>query len=1018
MQDKKDAEKLQEIIDKYKVEEQEAEDSEYDEADYADFDYNLNDEDPFEADDQDIPQYSRTDVTKLNTYAPSEYLTPSEKAVIESCENEQLKQLLVLNRSKNMQLMQMYKRVKDLLIECLSDITKQEEYCRAMANCNKKYHPKVWRLGSPYFKTADNFPCPPNADTLCKVKKGEVLFYDMNLSNKWVHRDVIRLIKGVAFHYKMVLTTDINKQINSIMAKDEESITEEDKAKIEALETKLKHLGETYPALGNESVIDWERISKNLFKERYVSDDCEIYWRTYVHPNINKSSWTAEESERLKQLVQEHNFQNWDQIASALGTNRSGFIVCSYYFKKLHPPILPGKFTPEENRKLSALVEKYREGDYIPWTQITHHFKGRVRSQVFHRYKYYLSIENDDIHKNRFTEAEDVLLMVLVERFGSRFTKIKKHFPNRSVPQLKARYNSNLRNVVKKGSFTLKEDQIILSFVEKHGLKSWNQLVPELNRSSSQIRQRYNTLMKFQATNPSGDLENAPRRRFAGLAGQKEFDYLRYMVEKFKDCEVIPTLPDIERMLEVSPKPKAEPLQRKSAVNERLTRVMPSIAIDDLITDYFSGSMKIKFEEADSLADYVETAADAIGSILTTFQAELHIPTKFQEDQRLDGIDVAILSALVRNTSAVKDEYVVGGEREGVHSLVPPNLNTVVGMRSLLIKNQIYKNNCVKREKQSDDFRKDEMERQVLWCINNHMASLPADQQQQLLTERSVFTKRFFAMFKLPAMLSLVTPAPALLDHLTTRPKELRTYQKKPRIDTNDCKPSISELAATVNDVDNNVKPKLTIAEQLKRRINQTLEDLKHFKPVKRPIGASPDLTTQKSVVCDVEMKKCENPTVDLEKSDSKLTTFFQRKRSRVKEPSHLISNSSTMNKPTVVLPKKRIVEEEPVDLLVKKEPKVTHQKKKASAKRMDINMTNINLSNSDNNVKNSILSPKKVKKQGNFDMAKGELVLGNDDCDSAVMTTEDDVKDLNMLNAVLKQRSLKGEEEEENFEF
>lgn len=99
---------------------------------------------------------------------------------------------------------------------------------------------------------------------------------------------------------------------------------------------------------------------------RYCVEDCQIFWKVFVHPKLNKGHWEKEELDRLNDLVAKHNCQNWNLIAEELGTGRSGFIVCRHYLSKVNPPKLIGRFTPEEDRKLIQLVKKYTEGVLFP----------------------------------------------------------------------------------------------------------------------------------------------------------------------------------------------------------------------------------------------------------------------------------------------------------------------------------------------------------------------------------------------------------------------------------------------------------------------------------------------------------------------------------------------------------------------------------------------------------------------------------------------------------------------------
>lgn len=244
-----------------------------------------------------------------------------------------------------------------------------------------------------------------------------------------------------------------------------------------------------------------------------------------MHPQISKLPWTPEENAKLKNLVKKYKYQNWDRIAKELGTNRTGFTTCMNYYGNLHEKFKRGDFTYEEDCRLAQLVHKHRMGNYIPWVKIVQHFKNRTRAQLHHRYTYYLT--QNDKRKGKFTDAEDILLMILVDKFGKNFKKCSEYLPTRSMVQIKSRYSSNLQQKLKKGSFSEEEDKIIMKYVEEHGQKSWAKLTKVLQRCRGQIRQRYNTIISYLAKNPNSSLEIVPRRKHNLKEEEESFNFLR-----------------------------------------------------------------------------------------------------------------------------------------------------------------------------------------------------------------------------------------------------------------------------------------------------------------------------------------------------------------------------------------------------------------------------------------------------------------------------------------------------------
>lgn len=233
-------------------------------------------------------------------------------------------------------------------------------------------------------------------------------------------------------------------------------------------------------------------------------------WHLYLHPSINKSPWTTPENENLKSIAKMYRYQNWKQIALKLGTNRSELSVCKHYFSNLSQKYKKGEFTYWEDKKLLDAVNKIKIGNFIQWSKVTKQFKNRSRGQLHHRYTYYLS---QDMKKTgKFSKAEDILLMICVDKFGRNFKKCSEFIPDRSMIQLKARFVNNLQHTVRKANWTVEEDERIMAHVEKYGPILWSRLAHITLRSRGQLRQRYGRIRNYLDANPNMLLVNVPRR--------------------------------------------------------------------------------------------------------------------------------------------------------------------------------------------------------------------------------------------------------------------------------------------------------------------------------------------------------------------------------------------------------------------------------------------------------------------------------------------------------------------------
>lgn len=56
-------------------------------------------------------------------------------------------------------------------------------------------------------------------------------------------------------------------------------------------------------------------------------DDLMRFWQNYLHPSINKSTWSQDEIAKLAEVAERYMCCHWDQIAESLGVSVAKEIV-------------------------------------------------------------------------------------------------------------------------------------------------------------------------------------------------------------------------------------------------------------------------------------------------------------------------------------------------------------------------------------------------------------------------------------------------------------------------------------------------------------------------------------------------------------------------------------------------------------------------------------------------------------------------------------------------------------------
>ncbi len=147
-------------------------------------------------------------------------------------------------------------------------------------------------------------------------------------------------------------------------------------------------------------------------------------------------------------------------------------------------------FTIEEDEQLKNLIEIYtRDGKEISWVNISKNIPGKNPKQCRERWTNNL---NPNIKRKEWTEEEDNIIKIEVNKIGNKWTQISEFLPGRTPNSIKNRYNSVLKK-----RFTPEERRILNhtmnSFAIRKERVDWKKVAKNIpNRSEQECRKGWN----------------------------------------------------------------------------------------------------------------------------------------------------------------------------------------------------------------------------------------------------------------------------------------------------------------------------------------------------------------------------------------------------------------------------------------------------------------------------------------------------------------------------------------------
>ncbi|GAB0093060.1 hypothetical protein DMENIID0001_081120 [Sergentomyia squamirostris] len=415
-------------------------------------------------------------------------------------------------------------RVVHLITMCSERGKEIDEILENKDNVPEKRKKKLtkWQgaraYGYPFFKNRFGKRPADNEDQKAMVARGELIPRDFVYMKKknWTLMDQKNLLDGIKSSMKKFHKGRIQQAISVLKRRRQQE------GRLEKINNLLKGqntLDEIsfmnlwkYVKDCEDFKVNWDDVSEVYVKQRHTAGECEAMWSLHLRPELKRTLWTLEEEDEMLNAVQEVGEHNWEEVAERV-EGRSAFQCFVQYqanfgisarldYKK--------KFTPEEDERILELVEKYRFGNAICWTRLGSEFENRSKHSIYKRYHYTLK---ENIIRGRFSNEEDCILMAAIEQYGMNFSRIVREvMPNRTVPQLRNRYQNSLMFVGNNNKWTAQEDELLMKLADDDN-KTWSEIAKIL-RTHNRIscRTRYFTIRKFLDANPTKAVSDVPKK--------------------------------------------------------------------------------------------------------------------------------------------------------------------------------------------------------------------------------------------------------------------------------------------------------------------------------------------------------------------------------------------------------------------------------------------------------------------------------------------------------------------------
>uniref|UniRef100_A0A1B6ECZ0 snRNA-activating protein complex subunit 4 n=1 Tax=Clastoptera arizonana TaxID=38151 RepID=A0A1B6ECZ0_9HEMI len=460
-------------------------------------------------DDQDIfdlrSQIIKEGIFQLSSHQDfNEFSSADEDSLAEDIDEHLLKKVrMMISSIKNSKDMLEILKARIMLRhkELLEEFNTQKTNVLMPTLLKRKRTGTILQNYCPYFKDKDNFPCWLNDDAKQKHKENypSVYSYLKRRSCAWNSSDRKNLIYLIK---EQIISEEMSRFKDGMKC---QYITNSNKNHIFDI-IQSKSLDELLAQTPDRD-FDWDDISlTEQMRSRHTSTNCSLYWHNYLKPSINKSDFTKDEDEMLLKLAEEYNGENWEKIVEELGTNRSAFQAFSHYRVRFPHAVKNSVINDADLMKL--IKTNTLPNNTIAWNKISSLTGLNVR-KIWHRWWYNI---HPDIIKGRFTKEEDILILSGIQEYGFCSSILSRILKHRTPKQILGRSKILTSSKFITGPWKIHEDELLIKLVKKYGVGSWSKIAKQfITRNRTQVRQRYSILKEHMDKNNEYDLSKLQR---------------------------------------------------------------------------------------------------------------------------------------------------------------------------------------------------------------------------------------------------------------------------------------------------------------------------------------------------------------------------------------------------------------------------------------------------------------------------------------------------------------------------
>uniref|UniRef100_A0A7S3G4L6 Uncharacterized protein n=1 Tax=Palpitomonas bilix TaxID=652834 RepID=A0A7S3G4L6_9EUKA len=285
-----------------------------------------------------------------------------------------------------------------------------------------------------------------------------------------------------------------------------------------ASECKIEWLHQDDPRFARDN---WDAEEDACLVEAVKKHSANNWVEVAVDMSLNRkyhaAEWKIKKEKTGKNVKGRGEKQDQVETDSYIPILRTPFSCQKRYERSHNGSKITSSWTKNEDEKLKAAVHLYGDDN---WQEVASYVGTKMGHQCMHRWG---KSVDPSIRKGTWRQTEDICLLAAVEGWGRNWAKVAEHVQGRTDVQCRERFVNVLDPSLNRQPWSSQEDDLLLQIIKRVGVGNWSVIAQQMDgtRTDNQCLRRWKELDPAAHSNYCSEKREKKKDKVANFCGRE-----------------------------------------------------------------------------------------------------------------------------------------------------------------------------------------------------------------------------------------------------------------------------------------------------------------------------------------------------------------------------------------------------------------------------------------------------------------------------------------------------------------